>query len=357
MRVRTVLSKLALLPLLLLGTGAAGAADTKLHVVAALPNLGSIAAEIGGDRIEVTTIASGLQDAHFVDPKPSFIVKLRGADLILVNGLDLEIGWIPPLVQGARNAHLLPGGDGYIDCSSRVGVLEIPTGAVSRAAGDVHPYGNPHYLTDPLNAEPIATCIAEALGRKAPASASYFEERRAGFVRRLQAAMFGKDLVELVGGSKLARLAQSGELKSFLDSSESGGRPLAERLGGWMGAMRPYEGAKIVTYHKDFSYFARRFGLDVVEYVEPKPGIPPSAKHLAELTQMLQGGQVKLLLTRPYVEHRSTSLLADSTKIQVLTLPMEVGGAPEATDYVALFDYLVSSISTALRGAPAGAGR
>ena len=166
-------------------------AAEKLRVVATLPNLGSIAQEVGGDQVEVTTIASGLQDAHFVDPKPSFIVKLRSADLILVNGLDLEIGWVPPLTQGARNAKLLPGSPGYVDCSSRISVLEVPTGTLTRAEGDVHPFGNPHYLGDPLNAEQVAGVIADAFKRSRPADAEYFEKRRVDFVKRLYIATFG----------------------------------------------------------------------------------------------------------------------------------------------------------------------
>src|SRR5215510_9484467 len=148
------------LPLLLLAAASPAVAGGKpLQVVATLPNLGAIAQEIGGDRVSVTTVGSGLQDAHFVEPKPSYIVKLRSADLLLVNGLDLEVGWVPPLTQGARNAKILPGGPGYIDCSAQIGVLEVPSGAVSRAEGDVHPYGNPHYLADPLNAETVAATI------------------------------------------------------------------------------------------------------------------------------------------------------------------------------------------------------
>jgi len=341
---------LLLLSALCAATGGAqrNLAADKLHVAATLPNLGSLASEIGGDRVQVTTIASGLQDAHFVDPKPSFIVALRSADLLLVNGLDLEIGWVPPLTQGARNARILLGYDGYIDCSSRIGVLEVPKGTVTRAEGDVHPYGNPHYLADPLNAEIVAGEIADAFKQKAPADADYFEQRRADLVKRLQVAIFGKDLVDQVGGGKLARLTRSGELDSFLDSTLMDGKPLTSRLGGWLGRMHPLAGTKIVTYHKDYSYFAPRFGLDVVEFVEPKPGIVPSAKHLVELTERLSKGDVKLLITRPYVEHRSTDLLGEKTKIPVVTLPLEVGGAPEATDYVKLFDYLTSTIASTL---------
>jgi ABC-type Zn uptake system ZnuABC Zn-binding protein ZnuA len=340
-----------LLPVLAASFGGSillGAAPAnKINVVATMPNLASIAREVGGDRVDVSAIASGLQDAHFVDPKPSFMVKLRSADLLLVNGLDLEIGWIPPLTQGARNARILPGAEDYVDCSARVGVIEVPTGNLSRAEGDVHPYGNPHYLTDPLNAEIVAAQIAEALARKDPAGAGDYERRRADFTRRLHAAIFGAELTDLVGGSKLSSLALTDALDSYLQGTVVEGKPLASRLGGWLGRLHPYVGAKVVTYHKDYSYFVRRFGLVVVEYVEPKPGIQPSAKHLAELTDRLSQGDVKVIITRPYVEHRSTDLLAEKAKIPVLSLPLEVGGDPAATDYFKLFDLLTSQIAAA----------
>lgn len=346
-------SRIALVIALAIGAADGLSAGDRLKVIATLPNLGSIAELIGGDRVEVTTIASGLQDAHFVDPKPSYIVRLRSADLLLVNGLDLEIGWVPPLTLGARNASLLPGAPDYIDCSTSVRVIEVPTAPVSRAQGDVHPYGNPHYLTDPLNAEIVAGQIANAFKRKSPADAAWFEDRRAAFTRRLHEALFGADLVDLAGGAKLSRLAIAGDLERFLSSSIIDGRPLTERIGGWFGAMRPFTGAKVVTYHKDYSYFANRFGLDIVDYVEPKPGIPPSAKHLAELTGRLQGGDIRLLITRPYVEHRSTDLLAEESGVPVLTLPLEVGGAPGATDYFTLFDLATSQIAGAIRAGKA----
>jgi len=351
-RKQGLVATLAAVLISLLAQGATPAA-ARLRVVATLPNLAAIAAEIGGDRVEVTGIASGLQDAHFVDPKPSFMVKLRSADILLVNGLDLEIGWVPPLTEGARNPKILPGGPGYVDCSARIEVMEVPAGPVSRAQGDVHPYGNPHYLADPLNAEVVAAEVAEAFGKAAPADAAWFETRRADFVRRLHAAIFGKELVDLAGGSKLSRLARSGELDAFLQDSIVDGKPLSARLSGWLGAMRPVAGAKVITYHKDGSYFVRRFKLDVVEYVEPKPGIPPSLKHIDDLVARLGQGDVKLLITRPYVEHRSTDQLSSKTGIAVLTLPLEVGGAPEATDYFKLFDMATSKIIAAL-DTPAG---
>jgi ABC-type Zn uptake system ZnuABC Zn-binding protein ZnuA len=322
-------------------------AAAKVKVVATLPNFGSIAHEIGGDRIELTVIASGTQDAHFVDPKPSYIVKLRAADLLIVNGLDLEIGWVPPLAQGARNGKVVPGGPGYIDGSTGIHVLEVPT-SLSRAEGDVHPYGNPHYLGDPLNANVVAGTIAAALSKVDPEGASQYEERRKDFTARIDQALFGKPLVDLVGAAKLEREAAAGTLDTFLASTQVGGAPLKAKLGGWLGKLAPFAGRPIITYHKDWSYFAARFGVAVAEYVEPKPGIQPSARHLEELQARLAKGDIKVIVTRPYNEHRSTDLLAEKGGITVLTLPLDVGGDAAATDYFKLFDLTVDKLAAAL---------
>ncbi len=331
------------------------AAPARTRVVASLPNLGSIAAAIGGDRIDLTTIAVGTQDAHFVDPKPSFMVKLRSADLLLINGLDLEVGWIPPITQGARNAKILQGAAGYIDCSTGVQVMEIPS-SLSRAEGDVHPYGNPHYLTDPLNAEVVAGTIAEALKRADPASADAFEEGRKAFVKRLHESLFGKELVDLVGAVKLAREARAGTLDAFLDGTSIGGATLRTRLGGWLGKMQAVRGKPVVTYHKDYTYFAARFGMNVVDYVEPKPGIQPSAKHLEDLVGRLKQGEAHVIITRPFVEHRSTDYLAQKTGVTAIILPTEVGGAPQATDFFTLFDFVTGQTVQAFTGPAPGAG-
>lgn len=355
MRLRFRRLLLLTVPALLIGDFPA-AAEGRPKLISTLPNLGSIASAIAGDRIELTVIANGAQDAHFVDPKPSYIVKLRKADLLLVSGLDLEIGWIPPLTLGARTARLMPGGAGYVDCSTGIRVVEIPLN-LSRTEGDVHPYGNPHYLTDPLNAEIVSGTIAEALKRADPAGAQAYDDGRRAFVRRLHEALFGKDLVDLAGGAKLSREAFAGTLDAFLDGTSVGGSPLRAHLGGWLGKMQAVKGKPVVTYHKDYSYFAERFGIRVVDFVEPKPGISPSAKHLEELLTRLKQGDVSVLLTRPYVEHRSTDYLAERTGVKVLTLPIEVGGAPEATDYFRLFDYTTDQIVRALSGGPSAAGR
>ena len=184
-------------------------ADDPVNVVASLPDFGRIAEAVGGDKVRVTVIASGLQDPHFVDPKPSYIVKVRDADLFLVNGLELEIGWVPSLLDGARNPKVKVGSAGYVDCSRNIPVIELPTGQVTRVEGDVHPLGNPHYTTDPLNGKIIADTIAAALKQASPANADYFDARKKAFQRSIDEAMFGKELVEELGDRKSTRLNSS----------------------------------------------------------------------------------------------------------------------------------------------------
>src|SRR5688572_21102991 len=214
---------------------AARAHAAPLVVVATLPGLGKIAEAVGGDRVSVTSIASGVQDPHFVDPRPSYMVKLRDAEVLLVDGLDLEVGWAPPLIEGSRNGKLRPGAAGYVDCSRNIPVIEVATRQVTRADGDVHPFGNPHYLTDPLNAKIVAETVGEALSRLRPTDAEFFASRVKLFQAGIDKAMFGASLVELVGGKKLDRLARSGELTSFL-----AGAPGGATLGGWLAQLAPF---------------------------------------------------------------------------------------------------------------------
>jgi zinc/manganese transport system substrate-binding protein len=346
-RILRLLPVMAVLAAIMAWPALPRAGDDRVRVVATLPNLGAIATAIGGDRIDLTVIAHPSQDAHFVDPKPSFMVKLRKADLLLINGLDLEIGWVPPLTEGARNGRILRGAPGYIDCSTGVRVLEVPA-TVSRLGGDVHPYGNPHYLTDPLNAEAVASTIAAALAAADPDGAAQYEAGRKHFVQRLHQAMFGRELVDLVGGAKLTREAVAGNLDSYLDDTKVGGEPLRSRLGGWLGRMQEVKGAPVLTYHRDFIYFVARFGLREVDNIEPKPGIQPSARHLQNLVEVLTAGEVQVILTRSFVEHRSTDLLAEKTGAMVVTLPLEVGGMPGADDFITLYDMVVEQIAAAL---------
>lgn len=337
----------ALFAAALLALSLPAAADGKLVVVATLPDLARIAEAVGGDRITATSIASGVQDPHFVDPKPSFVVKLRDADLFLLNGLELEIGWAAPLLEGARNPKITPGAPGYVDCSAGVPLLELPTGALSRADGDVHPLGNPHYLADPLNGKLVAQTIATALSRASPADAPLFEQRRKAFARSIDEALFGRELVEQLGGAKLDRLARAGELQSFLK-----GQQLEGRLGGWLGRMAPLQGRKLVMYHRSYSYFLARFGLQAVNFVELRAGIPPGPSHLAGLIQQMKGESIPVLGTHGFYDPKVPALVADKSGAKVVVLPLLVGGVKGADDYLSFFDTSTTLLARAFGGQP-----
>lgn len=287
------------------------AAVAVVKVVTTTEDLASLAREIGGDRIQVDALAKGYQDPHFVDAKPSFILLVSRADLLIVVGRELEIGWLPPLITSSRNAKIQVGANGHLDASPNVRILEIPTGQITRAMGDVHPSGNPHYWLDPANGRRIAQTIKDRLGQLDPADRGYFEQRYADFDTRLAAA---------------------------------------EKR--WDAAMAPYKGTKIVTYHRSWPNFMERFGLDVIGYVEPKPGIPPTTSHTVELIDEMKRQGAKLIVVEPYFDLKTPQAIA--TKVpggQVLTLAPSVGGTKEATDYIQLFEYDVNTLVAALKKA------
>ena len=319
--------------------GATSASAAPLAVVATLPGLGQVAEAVGGDEVSVTTIASGVQDPHFVDPRPSYMVKLRDADALLVNGLDLEVGWVPPLIEGARNGRVRLGAPGYVDCSRNVPVLELPSRQLTRADGDVHPFGNPHYMTDPLNAKIVAETVAQALSRLRPERAQYFATRAKAFASSIDKAMFGAALVDLIGGNKLDRLARSGELETFLAREQAGAK-----LGGWLGKMAPLRGAKVVFYHRSYSYFAQRFGLVAVDYVELKPGIQPGPSHLADVVTSMGREQVRLVVAHPFNDKKLAELVAQKSGATLLLLPLDVGGVPNTASLPAYFDMVTSAL-------------
>lgn len=289
-------------------------AQGKLNVVTTTEDLAAIAREVGGDRITVESIARGYQDPHFVEAKPSFILKLQKADLLVVVGRELEIGWLPPLIQQSRNAKVQVGAQGYLDASQHARILDIPTGQVTRAEGDVHPQGNPHYWLDPENGKAVAKEIADRLSELRPNDRPTFSQRLAAFTSRV-------------------------------DDAEKR----------WLAAMQPYKGVKVVTYHRSFPNFAERFGLDIVGYVEPRPGIPPSPQHTLELINDMKRQNVKLVLVEPYFDLKTPNSIGRETGAQVLVLPPSVGGVKEVTDYFTLFDYDINLLVGALKkiGAPA----
>ena len=297
----------AVVTTVLVGTSAH--AQGTLRVVTSTEDLASITREVGGDRVDVTALARGYQDPHFVDPKPSFILAVNRADLYIAVGRDLELGWLPPLITSSRNAKVQPGASGYLDASRSVRILEIPTGQITRAMGDVHPLGNPHYWLEPGNGRLIAAAVRDKLSELSPANATAFAQRFADFDRRLSAA---------------------------------------EKR--WDAVMAPYRGTKLVTYHRSWPNFMERFGLEVVGYVEPKPGIPPSPLHTLQLIEEMKRDGVRLIVVEPYFNLKTPEAIANQlTGGRVLVLAPSVGGVKEATDYIELFDYNVDLLAGALR--------
>jgi zinc/manganese transport system substrate-binding protein len=284
------------------------AAAKNLKVITTLTDLASLTQEVGGDKVDVEALAKGYQDPHFVDPKPSFLLKLRHADLLILVGLDLEIGWLPPLITQSGNGNIQPASPGYLDASQFAEILEIPQGAVTRAEGDVHPLGNPHYWLDPDNGRRIAKGIATKLAEMDPGDRAYFQQREQDFEKRL-----------------------------------------AEADKKWLAQMAPYRGRKIVTYHRSWPNFAKHFGLDVVGYIEPRPGIPPTPSHTIELVNLIKRENVKIELIEPYFDVKTPDSIARMTGAKVVVMMPSVGGKPEITDYFKLFDYDIGILTQAFQ--------
>jgi zinc/manganese transport system substrate-binding protein len=277
----------------------------KLNVISATEDPAAIAAEVGGDRITVEAIAKGYQDPHFVEPKPSFLLKLQKADLLLLVGLQLEIGWLPPLITQSRNARIQEGANGYLDLSRFCEILEIPTVQVTRAMGDVHPLGNPHYWLNPENGRRIAKALQMKFSELRPDDGAYFAQREADFEKRLTEA---------------------------------------EKR--WDAQMAPYRGRKVITYHRSWPNFCERFGLVVVDYVEPKPGIPPTPSHTLEVINTMKRENIKLVMVEPYFDLRTPDSIARAVGGTVVVVMPSVGGNKEITDYFKLFDYDINLLTT-----------
>ena len=299
---------IAFVTVALVSFAAAAPVSAALKVVTTTADLGALAKEVGGDKVQVDSFAKGYQDPHFVEPKPSFILLANKADLLIAVGRELEIGWLPPLITSSRNAKIQVGASGYLDASSNVKILEIPTGQITRAMGDVHPAGNPHYWLDPGNGRRIAGAIRDKFSELSPADKAYFAQRYSDFDKRL-----------------------------------------ADAEKRWDATMAPYKGTKIVTYHRSWPNFVERFGLDVIGYVEPKPGIPPSPSHTLELIDEMKRQNVKVILVEPYFDLKTPQSISNQVGGKVLVLAPSVGGTKEAADYIQLFDYDVNTLAAALK--------
>src|SRR5438874_10290066 len=282
-------------------------AHAKLKVVATLPDLASIAREVGGDKIEVSAMAKATEDSHFVDARPSFVVQLRDADVLIDGGAELEIGWLPPLLQNARNPKIEVGKPGRVQASQGVRLMNVPTSA-TRAAGDVHALGNPHFTVDPIIAKTVAQHIAQAFSAvDAPNAAAYDAN-----YKKFEAAINAK-------------------------------------LQEWGTAMLPFKGQNVVAYHDSWPYFAHRFGVNIDTFLEPKPGIPPSPSHLAEVIEKMKGQKIKAIIVEPFHDRRIAEKVASATGAKVVDFAQYPGGLPNTDSYVKLIDRLVANLSAALK--------
>jgi len=312
-----------------------------IKVVTTLPTYASIAKEVGGDLVSVDHIAEVNQDAHFVSPKPSYSLMLREADLFVTTGLDLEL-WVPVVIDKSGNANVREGQIGFVSASRGVRMLQKPATGVTRAEGDVHLFGNPHIHTGPLNAVKIAENIKIGLEKVSPENRDVFEKNFDNFKDRIYRSLFGNELVDIFGGEKMARLLESGKLFEFLEDSRMnrtvGGKPLSERLGGWMARAEPLRGKKIVTYHKNWIYFTSTFGLEIVDYVEPKPGIPPSARHVSHIIDLIRQQGIKAMIIAGYFEKTTPKMIEEKTGAKAVFLTMDVWGEEGVDDYFKLID-------------------
>jgi zinc/manganese transport system substrate-binding protein len=288
------------------GLGAVAVAKPK--VVATTPDLAAIAREIGGDAADVTALAKPTEDAHFVDAKPSFVVTLNRADVLIEGGAELELGWLPPLMENSRNPKIAAGAPGHVVASEGIKMLEIPT-TFDRSKGDIHSKGNPHFLTDPINAKIVAANIAEHLAQVNPASAALYKANLAKFDAKVDA-----------------------------------------KLKEWKQELAPYAGAKIVTYHKDFPYMAERFGLQVVENLEPKPGISPSPAHLAQVIQTMKSANAHVIIVQPFQNEKTAETVARQTDAKVLMIPQQPGALGSDKTYFDMIDHMVTTLANALAG-------
>jgi ABC-type Zn uptake system ZnuABC Zn-binding protein ZnuA len=324
--------------------GASPAHADPLRVVATTPELGALVRAVGGEDVVVTVLAKPSEDPHFLEAKPSFVKALSQADLYVANGLDMELGYAPVLLRGARNPRVLPGAPGYLDASTAITPLEVPSVPVDRSMGDVHPFGNPHYLLDPLMGLKVAAALRDALSRLRPEQRALFERNFEGLKQRIDVALVGAPLAARYGAEKMATLYEYGKLMPFLEQQGT-----AAQLGGWLGQLAPYFGTKAVDDHPIWPYFARRFGLVIVGHLEPKPGIPPTTKHLQEVVELMKADTVPLILAAAYYDPRHAQVVADATGARVARMANQAGARPGTDDYVDMVNYNVAQVVAALQ--------
>jgi zinc/manganese transport system substrate-binding protein len=340
------------IPLLLSLHGIAGAPPANpVKVVTSLTTYAAIAREIVGDRGQVNAIGSPYENPHYVQPKPSFAPLIASADLFVTTGLDLEL-WVPALLDKANNPKVTEGGPGYVAAYAGVSLLDVPA-SYSRTQGDIHVFGNPHIWTDPLNAVQIARNILTGLKRVAPDQADYFTAREQDFEQRIYGALYGDELVKLLGGEALANLDRQGKLFEFLDTHKYEGAPLSSRLGGWLKEGLGFRGKALVCYHKEWDYFSREFDVPCVDYIEPKPGIPPTPSHVQEVIEKMKQQKIQVLLSTSYYDRNQVQEVAARTGAKAVIVPGNAGGEPGTDSYIGLMSLWVQALQRAFGPAPA----
>ena len=317
-------------------------AEKSLNVVTTLPDYAFFAKEIGGDRVSVKAIVGGDQDAHFIRPKPSFATALRNADVLVATGLDLEL-WVQTVIDNSGNGKIRSGQVGYVSAATGMNLLEKPK-TMSRAEGGVHIYGNPHVTCSPIQMKVAARNIATGLIKNDPEGKEIYLQNLKQLHNRIDESLFGKKLVEILGGNTLCSLAEQDRLIPFLQEQKFEDKTLIEYLDGWMGKMLPLRGTPIVTYHKNWIYFVKLFGLEEAGTVEPKPGIPPSAKHVSDLINLMKERNIRIILAANYFDEQQVRTVASRTGAEAVIVPIYVGGANGTEDYFKLVDFWVDSL-------------
>ncbi|MCO5296303.1 MAG: metal ABC transporter substrate-binding protein [Fimbriimonadaceae bacterium] len=324
---------------------AAAPAQSPLKVVTTTQDLASIAASVGGNLASVSSLIVGARDPHHIEAKPSYMSRVAGADLFIAVGLELEVGYEQSILSGSRNGRVQIGQLGHLYASDDVPLVGKPTGPVTRAEGDIHPYGNPHYWLDPYNARIIADHIAARMGALRPAGAKTFDANAEAFKRSVDVAMFGAQLVSKFGGDKLWQWEVGGQLASQLAANGA-----ANLVGGWEKKMAPLNGKAIITYHRSWSYFVNRFGIKIVGELEPKPGLDPTPGHVASLLKIASANGVKVILQEPFYHDTEAKFVASRTGAKVVVAPGSVGQDPAARDYVSLINTIVDRLASVYGG-------
>jgi ABC-type Zn uptake system ZnuABC Zn-binding protein ZnuA len=330
-------------------------AVARVKVVTSLTTYAAIARDIAGDRASVTAIAQGDEDPHFVQPRPSFVPLLRDADVFITTGMDLEL-WVPTLLDRAGNGKVREGGAGYVPAFKGITILEVPS-SLSRAQGDIHVDGNPHIHTDPINGIIIARNILAGLNKASPNDAAYFTAREKDFELRVLKATFGDELVTLVTAPTLYELARTNKVMDFLQKTPYKGAPLMNRLGGWPKQGMAFRGRDMVCYHKEWAYFSNRFGVNCIEYIEAKPGIPPTPRHVQDVIALMRNKKIPVLFASNYFDHNQIRDVAAKTGAAAVIVPENTNGAPGVNSYFDLMNTWVTDLAKGFGASRTGAAQ